>query len=133
MTALTESGLLDVDGGLGGAYGLFQQTPPAWGSVAQILDPTYAATAFVSHLLAVAGWQSMRPWAAAQAVQRSGAGEPDSSQNPEPGVIGGNYAVNWTRAGRILAIETGAATRAGCGAGPHGGEVGPASRHGLPV
>lgn len=133
MTALTESGLVDVEGGLGGAHGLFQQTPPAWGSVTQVLDPMYAATAFVSNLLTVDGWQSTRPWVAAQTVQRSGAGQPGSPQNPRPGVLGGNYAVKWARAGRILAAERGVATGAGCGAGPHGGERGPASRHGLPV
>ena len=51
MTAITESGLNDDPGGMGGAIGLFQQTPPAWGTASQILDPAYAAGAFVKRLL----------------------------------------------------------------------------------
>lgn len=133
MTSITETHLTDLDGGMGGAYGLFQQTPPAWGTVAQIMDPTYAATQFVSRLLAVPGWQSMTPWAAAQAAQSSGAGQPDSPLNPEPGVVGGNYAVHWLAAGQVLNLVLGSATSAGCGGGPTGGEVGPASRYGLPA
>jgi hypothetical protein len=61
MTSITESHLTNLDGGMGGAYGLFQQTPPAWGTVGQIMDPTYAATQFITRLLAVPGWQSMAP------------------------------------------------------------------------
>jgi hypothetical protein len=137
MTSLTESRLNNIDGGEGGAYGLFQQTPPGWGTVAQIMDPTYATTQFVSHLLAVSGWPSMTPWGAAQVVQRSGAGQPDSPENPEPGVPGGNYAVNWAKAGQVLAKVSAKMTRASCGdgaaGGPHEGEVGPSSRYGLPV
>lgn len=133
MTSITESHLTNIDGGEGGAYGLFQQTPPAWGSVAQIMDPTYAATQFVTHLLQVPGWATIPPWVAAQDVQRSGAGQPNSPQNPLPGVDGGNYKVNWAQAGAILALVRHKATTTGCGSGPGGGEPGPASRHGLPV
>ena len=39
MTAITESGLNDDPGGMGGAVGLFQQTPPAWGTASQIAEP----------------------------------------------------------------------------------------------
>lgn len=133
MVALAESHLNNVLGGLGGAYGLFQQTPGAtWGTLAQIMDPTYAATDFARHLIGVAHWQSLRPWVAAQDVQRSGAGLPDSPLNPVPGVLGGNYKVNWTSAGQVLSLVTGSATTADCGGGPSGGVSGPPSSHGLP-
>src|SRR5205085_4555090 len=53
--------------------GLFQQRPSQdWGTPAQIMNPTYAATHFYQHLLAVPGWQQMSANDAAQAVQRSG-------------------------------------------------------------
>jgi peptidoglycan DL-endopeptidase CwlO len=133
MTSLTESDLVNIDGGEGGAYGLFQQTPPSWGTVAQIMDPTYAATQFVAHLLQVSSWATIQPWVAAQEVQRSGAGEPNSPENPDPGVTGGNYQVNWAQAGAVLALVRGKATTTGCGGGPTGGEPGPPSSHGLPV
>lgn len=133
MTAITESGLNDDPGGLGGAIGLFQQTPPVWGTASQILDPAYAAGAFVKRLLAAPGWQTMPPWQAAQAVQASGAGSPSSPLNPLPGALGGNYEVNWSKAQGVYTAVTGAFTQAGCGGGPTGGVTGPASRHGLPV
>lgn len=62
---------------------MFQQRPSSgWGSVANLMDPTYAARAFFggpqgpNHghprgLLDVPGWQSMLPGQAAQAVQVS--------------------------------------------------------------
>lgn len=133
MTALTESHLANVDGGMGGAYGLFQQTPPAWGTVTQILNPTYATTQFVTHLLAVPGWSSLPPWQAAQAVQRSGAGQPKSPLNPHPGILGGNYETYWTQAGRVLSLVLGSQTGMACGGGPTGGEPGSAGRYGLPA
>ena len=52
------------------SVGLFQQRAN-WGTVGQRMDPTWAATAFVTHLLAVPGWSSLPPAVAAQAVQRS--------------------------------------------------------------
>ncbi len=71
-TALTESGLRNLDHGDRDSLGLFQQRPSAgWGSPAQVRDPQYAAQAFFTHLLAVPGWQSMPVAMAAQAVQRS--------------------------------------------------------------
>jgi cell wall-associated NlpC family hydrolase len=70
--ATQESTLINLPGGPGGAYGLFQQTPSqGWGSAAQVQNPTYAATAFYRHLLAVPGWQDMALTDAAQAVQGS--------------------------------------------------------------
>jgi cell wall-associated NlpC family hydrolase len=71
-TATQESKLINLPGGPGGAYGMFQQTPSqGWGSVDQVQDPAYAATAFYRHLLAVPGWQDMALTDAAQAVQHS--------------------------------------------------------------
>jgi hypothetical protein len=54
------------------SVGLFQQRASSgWGRVAQLMDPTYAATAFYSALQKVPGWQSMALTWAAQRVQRS--------------------------------------------------------------
>lgn len=70
--ALQESGLRNLDYGDRDSLGLFQQRPSqGWGSPAEIMNPTYAATQFYQHLLAVPGWQQMSLTEAAQAVQRS--------------------------------------------------------------
>jgi hypothetical protein len=54
------------------SVGLFQQRPSSgWGTVAQIMDPTYAATAFYRALVTVAGWDTMELTYAAQRVQVS--------------------------------------------------------------
>lgn len=71
--AMQESALHNLDYGDRDSLGLFQQRPSqGWGTPAQITDPTYAATQFYRHLLAVPGWQRMSVNDAAQAVQRSG-------------------------------------------------------------
>jgi cell wall-associated NlpC family hydrolase len=71
-TALQESGLRNLRYGDRDSLGLFQQRPSqGWGSPAQLLDPTYAATRFFTALLQVPGWQRLPVAAAAQAVQRS--------------------------------------------------------------
>src|SRR5215468_6819688 len=70
---LQESGLRNLPYGDRDSLGLFQQRPSqGWGTPAQILDPTYTATQFYRHLLAVSGWQQMSVNDAVQAVQRSG-------------------------------------------------------------
>lgn len=63
------------------SIGIFQQRPSAgWGTVANLMDPNYAAKAFFGGpgkpdhnmgLLDVAGWQNMSVGQAAQAVQHS--------------------------------------------------------------
>lgn len=54
------------------SVGLFQQRPSSgWGSVAQLMRPTYAAEAFYQALLTVPGWQEMSVAWAAQSVQVS--------------------------------------------------------------
>ena len=57
------------------SIGTFQQRPSmGWGTVAQLMDPGYAATKFLSTLAQVPGWQSLPAWQAAQAVQVSADG-----------------------------------------------------------
>src|SRR6185437_5762273 len=71
--ALQESGLANLDHGDLDSLGLFQERPSqGWGTAAQVMDPSYAATQFYRHLLAVPGWQQMTVNDAAQAVERSG-------------------------------------------------------------
>ncbi len=123
MVALTESGLHNYGprAGNDGSLGLFQQRSAAgWGTAAEELDPADATAMFVARLVAVPGWQAMAPWVAAQAVQRSAFSD------------GSNYAASWLPAGTVLASVAGTFTAGGCGAGPAGGLVGPASSYGLP-
>ena len=54
------------------SVGLFQQRPSAgWGSIREIMTPSYAATQFYKGLMNVPGWQSMALTYAIQAVQVS--------------------------------------------------------------
>lgn len=54
------------------SVGLFQQrASTGWGSVAELMTPTYAAKAFYQALLQVPGWQEMSVAWAAQSVQVS--------------------------------------------------------------
>ena len=81
--AMQESGLRNLDYGDRDSVGMFQQRPSTgWGSVAQLLDPTYATELFYGGpsnpnagrtrgLLDISGWQSMTVAQAAQAVQIS--------------------------------------------------------------
>jgi hypothetical protein len=87
MTAITESGLRNLRYGDRDSQGLFQQRPSqGWGTVAQITDPTYAATKFFEALKGVKNRGALDPWAAAQKVQRSF----------DP--TGGNYKQYWDEA-----------------------------------
>ncbi|WP_255637918.1 C40 family peptidase [Amycolatopsis sp. DSM 110486] len=70
---LVESRLRNLDYGDRDSIGVFQQRPSqGWGTREQILNPVYATNAFLNHLVALAGWATMPPGAAEQAVQRSG-------------------------------------------------------------
>jgi hypothetical protein len=77
-TAMQESHLVNL-GYLGAnndhdSLGLFQQRPSmGWGTVAQVTDPVFSATAFYLALQSVPRWSSMSVTDAAQSVQRSGA------------------------------------------------------------
>ena len=73
------------------SIGVFQQRPSqGWGTVAQLMNPRYAAGAFYDRLFKVADWESKSLGDAAQAVQRSG--KPDA------------YADDETRATKILDV-----------------------------
>jgi hypothetical protein len=110
MAALTESSLRmlanssaypesasypnDGDGGDHDSLGMFQMRPQSgWGTVAQLMDPTYQAKAFFGGpagpnypsprgLLDIPGWQSMSPGVAAQSVEVSA--YPDRYANYQP-------------------------------------------------
>jgi hypothetical protein len=59
------------------SLGVFQQRPSqGWGTVAQLMNPRYAADAFYERLFRVTDWESKSLGDAAQAVQRSA--EPDA-------------------------------------------------------
>ncbi|HWT32650.1 MAG TPA: LysM peptidoglycan-binding domain-containing protein [Microbacterium sp.] len=78
-TAMTESGLRNLNYGDRDSLGLFQQrSSTGWGTKAQILDPVSSTTAFflgrghaTRGLLDVKGWQQLPFTKAAQAVQVS--------------------------------------------------------------
>jgi murein DD-endopeptidase MepM/ murein hydrolase activator NlpD len=70
--ALQESNLHDLPYGDRDSVGLFQQRPSqGWGTIQEILDPSYATAMFLDHLRAIPGWQSMPVGQAVQGVQRS--------------------------------------------------------------
>jgi len=76
-TAMQESRLLNLGYGDADSLGLFQQRPSAgWGTSQQLLDPAFAANAFLTalerHQQADPGWAAQPLWATAQAVQASG-------------------------------------------------------------
>lgn len=73
--ALQETKLRNLPYGDRDSVGLFQQRPSqGWGTQAQLLDPSYAASAFYRRLGQISGWQTMPVAQAAQAVQLSAAG-----------------------------------------------------------
>ena len=84
----------DGDGSDHDSLGLFQMRPASgWGTVAELMDPTYQARAFYGGesgpnypsprgLLDIPGWQQMDPGEAAQAVEVSA--YPDRYQNYQP-------------------------------------------------
>lgn len=73
VTAIQESKLYNLDHGDLDSVGLFQQRPSqGWGTVAQIMDPWYAAGKFYEALVEVSGWADESINDIAQEVQRSG-------------------------------------------------------------
>jgi murein DD-endopeptidase MepM/ murein hydrolase activator NlpD len=84
----------DGNGGDHDSLGLFQMRPQSgWGTVAELMDPTYQARAFFGGptgpnypsprgLLDIPGWQQMDPGEAAQAVEVSA--YPDRYRNYAP-------------------------------------------------
>jgi hypothetical protein len=74
-TVLQESRMHNLPYGDRDSVGLFQQRPSqGWGTPAQLLTPSYAATAFYQHLAKVHGWQHLPVAEAAQDVQHSADG-----------------------------------------------------------
>lgn len=72
MTAIAESGLINVNYGDRDSLGLFQQRPSqGWGTPDQVRNPEYASKKFFDALKRLSGRDSWAPWKAAQAVQRS--------------------------------------------------------------
>lgn len=68
--AMQESSLENLPFGTADAVGLFQQRPSqGWGTVAQVMNPVYAARAFYQRLEQVGNWQSLPVTVAAQHVQ----------------------------------------------------------------
>ncbi len=75
-TAMQESQLVNVNYGTGASLGLFQQqTGMGWGTATQIMQPSYAADAFLTALqqyqASNPGWAAQPLWQAAQGVQKS--------------------------------------------------------------
>ena len=75
-TAMQESQLVNVNYGTYNSLGLFQQQyNMGWGTPAQILNPRYAADAFLTALQQYEannpGWAAQPLWQAAQGVQKS--------------------------------------------------------------
>ena len=71
MTALAESEMKNISHGDRDSVGLFQQrTSQGWGTVQQIMDPNYSINKFYD-ALGKTNYKAMKPWQAAQAVQRS--------------------------------------------------------------
>ena len=65
-------GCATCPGGDRDSAGLFQQRPSqGWGTVAQVTDPVYAATAFYAKLRTEPDWPTLSVTEAAQLVQRS--------------------------------------------------------------
>ena len=72
MTAMQESGLRNLNYGDRDSVGLFQQrTSQGWGTIEQIMTPSYSAGKFFEGLLKIEDRGSMSLSQAAQAVQRS--------------------------------------------------------------
>ncbi len=75
-TAMQESELINVNYGTSESLGLFQQQPDdGWGTAAQVMDPQYAADAFLNALATYQAnnpsWASQPLYQAAQGVQGS--------------------------------------------------------------
>jgi hypothetical protein len=73
--ALAESGLQNLPNGDRDSVGLFQQRPSqGWGTVQQILNPTYATQRFLGALKGIGNWASLPVGTAVQEVQKSAPG-----------------------------------------------------------
>jgi hypothetical protein len=116
MTALQESQLQNLNYGDADSVGLFQQRPAAgWGTIAQIMDPQYAAEAFFGGaappnppgLVDIDGWPSMSYNDAAQAVQVSGHPELYAQHEQEAKDIAAAAGIDLSRIGNPYAGRAG--------------------------
>ena len=86
--ALQESGLHNLTHGDRDSLGIFQQRPSqGWGTPGQLLQPRYAAQAFLSRLAQIDGWASLPVTDAAQRVQRSATPNAYAKWEPEARAI----------------------------------------------
>lgn len=102
MTAMGESSLTNLDHGDAvdnSTIGVLQQNA-AYGARADRLNPEKAATAFLTRLLKVPGWEALEPTIAAHKVQI----------NADPY----HYAQFFTQAQEMVAAVTGATVSSGC-------------------
>lgn len=83
-TALQESKMTNLTSGDLDSVGVFQQRPSeGWGTVAQLEDPQYAATAFFVALRKVPNYLTIPMYQAAQDVQHSADGSAYQQWEPE--------------------------------------------------
>jgi hypothetical protein len=104
-TALQESGLRNIRHGDLDSLGLFQQRPSqGWGTERKIMDPTYAADIFYTHLVKIPDYMGLPLTVAAQRVQRSGFPEAYAKHEPDAellaGALTGRSPATLTCAGR---------------------------------
>ncbi|MFD8954631.1 peptidase M23 [Streptomyces xanthophaeus] len=107
MTALQESGLMNIDHGDRDSIGLFQQRPSqGWGTHAEIMDPARSSNLFYGGnpgrppgLVDISGWNLMPPGNAAQAVQRSGHPELYATRHGQAEQIARKAGINLERLG----------------------------------
>ncbi|WP_216214411.1 C40 family peptidase [Amycolatopsis aidingensis] len=72
QAGMTESGLRNLNYGDRDSLGIFQMRPSmGWGTPAQVTNPPYQVNKFYDVLEDIPDWESLRPGAAAQAVERS--------------------------------------------------------------
>lgn len=110
QAGMTESGLRNLDHGDLDSVGIFQmRTSMGWGTPEQLGNVEYQINKFYDVLLAVPGWETMRPGEAAQAVERSAF--PDRYHE-------------WEEMAAYLVSELGEIIDpSGCGTGSGGGPV----------
>jgi hypothetical protein len=124
MTALQESQLQNIGYGDRDSVGLFQQRPSAgWGSVAQILNPRYAADAFFGGsnspsppgLVDIDNWPSMTYTEAAQAVQVSAFPDAYARHEQTARAIAAQAGIDLSRTGDPYAGRAGVKPASGVG------------------
>jgi hypothetical protein len=104
-TAMQESKVRNVTFGDRDSLGLFQQRPSqGWGTPEQILNPEYSTNKFYDALVKVDGYTDLDIAVAAQAVQRSAAGEAYAQHEAQARVTASALS-GQTHAGVVCALE----------------------------